>query len=205
MIRAIHLSPDAPSVDILVNGSIRAFEDVEFGEGTSYASLEAGSYDLDVVPMGGEVASSVLSVDALALAADQKYTAVAFGNLASIQALALMDDSSGLAAGSIRVRAVHTAPGVGEVDIWNIPSAGDPSPLYENVPFGVAGAYLDLPAGAYTLGFDVDNDATPDVIFDLPALPAGTVANVFAVNDSMGTVFLLAQLQDGAVARIDAR
>jgi hypothetical protein len=130
---------------------------------------------------------------------------VAFGNLASIQALALMDDETNLAAGSIRVRAIHAAPGVGEVDIWNIPSTGSPSALYENVPFGVAGGYLDLPAGAYTLGFDVDDDASPDVLFDLPALPAGTVANVFAVNDTAGNVFLLAQLQTGDVARIDPR
>jgi hypothetical protein len=63
---------------------------------------------------------------------------------------------------------------------------------------------MDLPAGAYSVGFDVDNDATPDVAFDLPALPAGTVANVFAVSEG-STVFLIAQLQDGTVARIDAR
>jgi hypothetical protein len=43
------------------------------------------------------------------------------------------------------------------------------------------------------------------VLFDLPALPAGTVANVFAVNDTAGNVFLLAQLQTGDVARIDPR
>ena len=114
-----------------------------------------------------------------------------------------VDDYEGLASGQIRIRAIHTAPAVGEVDIWNIPETGDPAPLYENVPFGAAGDYLDVPASAYTLGFDVDDDATPDVIFDVPALEAGTVANVFATNDDAGNVFLVAQLADGSTVRID--
>jgi hypothetical protein len=115
----------------------------------------------------------------------------------------LEDDYAGLAAGDIRIRAIHTASAVGQVDIWNIPAMGDPGILYENVDYGVAGGALDLPAGAYTVGFDVDDDSSPDVVFDIPALDAGTVANVFAVSDDMGNVFLTAQLNDGTTVRID--
>jgi hypothetical protein len=119
--------------------------------------------------------------------------------------MALVDDYEGLDAGSIRIRAIHAAESVGPVDIWVIPDMGAPSILYENVDFGVAGDYLDLPAAAYTLGFDLDDDATPDVIFDVPSLAAGTVANVFAVNDNMGSVSLQAQLEDGSLVQIDHR
>jgi hypothetical protein len=200
-IRALHLSFDAPEVDVLVNGTIRAFTGVAFGEGSGYADLDVGTYDLDVVPAGGAVGDSVLNASA-AIAAGGSYTAVAYGPLATIDALLLEDDDDGLAAGQIRIRAIHAASAVGEVDIWNIPASGAPSILYENVPFGAAGSYLDLPAAAYTLGFDVNNDASPDVIFDVPALPAGTVANVFAVSDA-SAVYLLAQLEDGTLARVD--
>jgi len=79
--------------------------------------------------------------------------------------------------GMLRVRAVHAAPGVGQVDIGNIPAAGEPTPLWTNVDFGVAGDAIDLEAGSYTLGVDVD-DMTPDLTFVLPELPAGTFANV---------------------------
>jgi hypothetical protein len=61
-----------------------------------------------------------------------------------------------------------------------------------------------LDAGAYTLGVDVDDDMTPDLTFVLPALPAGTFANVFAANDDAGDVFLVAELRDGSTVRIDA-
>jgi hypothetical protein len=70
------------------------------------------------------------------------------------------------------------------------------------VNFRDIGEYLILPAVAYTLGFDVDNDAVPDLTFSTPAIPAGSIVNIFAVNQ-VADVFLLAQFQDGTVAQID--
>ena len=53
------------------------------------------------------------------------------------------------------------------------------------------------------MGIDVNNDASPDLVFDLPELPADLFVNLYAVNDNSGNVFLLAQLPDGATVRID--
>ncbi len=202
-LRVVHLSADAPAVDIFVNGQTRAVQDLMFQEGTDYLELDEGTYTFDIVPAGGTIDDSVLTIADLALEGEKRYTAFAYGELVNLQAMALEDDFGGLDMGDIRVRAIHAAPGVGEVDIWNIPETGDPSPLYENVPYGVAGGYLDIPEGAYKLGFDVDNDANPDLTFSLPALSGGTIANVFAVSDG-GGVFLFAQLQDSATVRFDA-
>jgi hypothetical protein len=204
-LRVIHLSPEAPAVDVFLNrASMPAVTNLAFQSGTDYLTVPPADYSVDVSANGQSASQSVLSVPSVTLESDRSYTAVAFGTLASLRALALVDDASNLSAGNIRVRAVHTASAVGQVDIWNIPATGAPSPLYTDVDYGVAGGAMDLPAGAYTIGFDVDNDANPDVVFDLPSLPAGTVANVFAVSEG-STVFLIAQLQDGTVARIDAR
>ena len=128
---------------------------------------------------------------------------MAYDDAASIKALALMDDCSGVADGDIRVRAIHTAVGVDQVDIWEVSDPMNPLPLYVDFDFGQVGQYLDLPAASYTLGFDVNGDADPDVVFELPSLTAGSVANVFAATDDMGAVFLLAQFADGSTARID--
>ncbi|GEM_PF-220334 len=201
-VRVLHLSPDAPAVDIWVNSTIAAVTDLAFPDGTGYLEIDAGTYTFDIVPAGGVIGDSVLDVT-LALEEDMKYTAVAIGELSNLSALALADDYDSLAAGNIRVRAIHAAPAVGEVDIWVIPGEGDPSLLYENVGFGVAGEYADVPAGSYKLGFDVDNDATPDLIFNTPALPAGAVINLFAANDTEGNVFLRAQFADGTLATIE--
>ena len=145
-IRVIHLSPDAPAVDILVNGSLRAVTGLEFPDSTGYLDIEAGTYTFDVVPEGGGIETSVMTIPDLPLAADTYYTAVAYNSLASISPLALVDDYEGLPHGQNRLRAVHTAVGVGQVDIWLIPDMGSPVPLWENVDFGVAGDALDVPA-----------------------------------------------------------
>lgn len=201
-IRAIHLSPDAPAVDIFVNGgSPAAVSNLPFPDSTPFVQLPAGTYTFDIAPTGATVDDAVLTVADLELAAGKNYTAVAFNKVAEIEALALEDDLSAPDAGLIRLRAIHTASGVGQVDIWNIPAEGAPAPLFTDVDFGAATAYVDVPEGAYSLGFDVDNDATPDLMFDVPSLPAGTIANVFAVSDETD-VYLIAQFVDGTTAKI---
>jgi hypothetical protein len=203
-LRAIHLSPDAPEVDIYFNGSATpAVTDLAFNEGTNFLTVNAGTYDIAIAPANTDVGSAALTVDDVDLDANTRYTAVAFAPVSSLDALLLTDDLSTPPAGQIRVRAIHTASAVGQVDIWNIPSGGGaPSLLYENVDFGVVGGYLTIPAGAYTLGFDVNNDANPDLTFTTPALAAGTVVNIFAVSEG-SNVYLLAQLQNSQVAQIN--
>jgi hypothetical protein len=203
-VRVIHLSPTAPGVDVFVNSTPPpAVTDLAFKEGTGYLELDAGTYTFNVVPNGGTPADSVLDVGPLDLLGGAHYTAAAVNLLlAPIEALAMEDNNSDPGSGNIRVRAIHTAPGVGEVDIWEVSDLLNPILLYENVNFRDIGEYLILPAGAYTLGFDVDNDAVPDLTFSTPAIPAGSIVNIFAVNQ-VADVFLLAQFQDGTVAQID--
>src|SRR6478672_5717918 len=51
MIRVVHASPDAPAVDVYLNGQ-RAIADLKFTEGTTYAAVPAGSYKVQVFPAG---------------------------------------------------------------------------------------------------------------------------------------------------------
>lgn len=200
-IRAIHLSPDAPAVDVYVNAETKAFADLMYEESTVYAELDPGTYTIDVTAKDDTVENSVLQVADLMLEVDKYYTAVAYKMLAGIEALLLEDDMSEVMAGKIRVRAIHAADGVGEVDIWNVSDMENPTMLYENVALGAVGDYAELDAGAYALGFDVDDDAMPDLVYQLPALDAGAIVNIFALKDG-DDVYLLAQLGDGTTVKI---
>lgn len=51
-LRVIHLSPDAPSVDVAAGGKLLV-ADLSFGEASEYLTVPAGSYTLDVLPTGG--------------------------------------------------------------------------------------------------------------------------------------------------------
>ncbi|WP_440766555.1 DUF4397 domain-containing protein [Natronorubrum sp. DTA7] len=46
----VHLSPDAPAVDVVVNGETVLFESIQYGDGTPYIDLSAGTYTVDLVP-----------------------------------------------------------------------------------------------------------------------------------------------------------
>ena len=199
-LRVLHLSPEAPNVDVFINGAEpAAVADIPFTTSTGFLKVEARTdYDIDISPASAGLASAVLQVRDLPLDAGQSYTAVAIGGLADLRALALQEDLSEVPAGQIRVRAIHAAAGVGEVDIYALDEAGGTqTAIYENVPFGAAGGYLELPAGAYVLGLDVDDDARVDVLFRTPALAEGTIANLFALSREPGAVSLFAQFPEG--------
>jgi hypothetical protein len=208
-LRVSHLIPDVPGVDIHVNGGeTPVITNLEWPNlnPENYVEVPAGTYDFQVALTGTGVDAAALTIEGLTLESDTYYTAMASGSLEAgdLGAIALVDDYTDLPSDSFRVQIVHNAQAVGDVDIWNITDASNPAPLLEDVPFR-ASAVAELPAGAYSVCFDVDNNATCDVSFDLPELPGGIFLNLVAINDASGNVWLQAQLEDGTAILIEAR
>lgn len=50
-LRAVHLSPDAPAVDIAADGDVLV-EGIEFGNASDYVEVPAGSYTIEIRPAG---------------------------------------------------------------------------------------------------------------------------------------------------------
>lgn len=175
MVRVVHASPDAPAVDVWVNGSV-AFSNAPFKGITSYAALDAGSYKVQVSPTG---ATTPIVIDAtLDLAANTDYTVVAVGKLAGIEPLVLVDNNGTPAAGKAHVRFVHASPDAPAVDIA---VKGGPV-LFSNVPFKGVGDYLPVAAGTYDL--EVRLAGTTTVALDVPGvkLDDQTVYTIFAMG-----------------------
>ena len=72
-----HFSPDAPSVDIMLDGEM-VFEGIEFRETTELTELDAGSHHVEVRAHGSD--DAVLGQD-LVLEEDMHYTVIASGLL----------------------------------------------------------------------------------------------------------------------------
>lgn len=200
-IRVLHLSADAPNVDVFVDGEGPAVQDLPFGSGTDVLELPAGTVDLQISATGASASSAVLTLDDVQLEEDRQYTAVAFGNLNALAGKVIEDSTQGLASNQVRVRVVHAAAGVGAVDVYATGSIGDAT-IAENLFFGSAAQPLDVPAEAFVAGIDVDNDGNADLLYNVPALTPGSNVNVYAVADASG-VFLLAQLPGATTVRID--
>jgi LPXTG-motif cell wall-anchored protein len=185
-VRVVHASPDAPAVDVWVNGAV-AFSNAPFMGITDYAELEPGSYSVQVSPTG---ATEPIVIDAtLDLATQTDYTVVAVGELANIEPLVLIDNNSAPAAGKAHVRFVHASPDAPAVDI--AVANGGPV-LFANIPFKGIGDYLPVDAGTYDL--EARLAGTDTVALSVPgvALEEGTVYTIFAMGLAGGEPALTA-------------
>lgn len=175
MVRVVHASPDAPAVDVLVDGNI-VFSSLAFRGITQYAPLPAGPHNIQVSPAG---ATEPVVIDAdVDLAAGTEYTVVAVGMLADIEPLVLTDDNSAPPAGQAKVRFVHASPDAPAVDIV---VAGGPV-LFDNVGFKGVGDYTNVPAGTYDVEARLAGTDTVALFIPTITVNAGTVYTVFAVG-----------------------
>lgn len=179
-LRVVHASPNAPNVDVLVDGAV-ALANVPYRAASSYLAVPAGTRELQVRAAG--TTTTVIDADA-PLAAGSAYTVLATGLLANIAPLVLTDDLSAPAAGNARVRLVHAAPSAGAVDIYVTAPTADiaaAAPTLANVPFRAASDYLQVPAGTYRVR--VTPTGTKTVAIDVEAtLVAGQVRTAVAVD-----------------------
>jgi hypothetical protein len=210
MVRVVHLSPDAPNVDVYANQTMVAgLEDVPFLAGSGFLELPAGEYTFEVVPTGAGY-DNVVPVPLTATLNDgDVYTAIAHGYVDSANGsngfaiTPFAGDLSAPTAGNFRVQVVHAAPAdaFAQVDIWNITDMENATPLIPDFDYG-ATVTTELPMGiGFVLGVDIDNNEEADAIFTLPDNLSGFVG-LYAVNDTSGVPHLVAHFEDGQVAVI---
>lgn len=77
-LRIIHLSPDAPAVDV-VSGDTDIVKGLAFPEASAYEAFPEGSYTLDILPEGKTEA--IFNIPNVELKQGENYTAVAVGLL----------------------------------------------------------------------------------------------------------------------------
>ncbi len=178
-VRVLHASPDAPAVDVYVNGG-KAFSDLAFGKVSEWASLPAGSYDVKVTAAGQTAA--VISAN-LALESGKYYTVAAVGQVANISAKVFEDDLSALAAGKARLRVVHASPNAPPVDV----AIKNGAVLVPNLAFPNASGYLTV--DGMTVDLDVLAAGTKTVALPITGftIEPGKVYSVYAIGLLGGT------------------
>lgn len=182
-IRIVHLSPDAPAVDIYANGGLLVSA-LSYQDSTGYVSVPAGTYAIDIRAAGAPSASTpAFSIPALGLDANIDYTAVATGFLGSsnpadaFRVLPLVDDYGSALPGQIRARILHASPDAPTVsiDVGNDGSNEVPA-LARFADTGSDG--VALPSDT-SLQVGIANGLTA---FTIPGLPAGVEATVIAAG-----------------------
>ncbi len=176
-VNIVHASPDAPAVDIYVDG-MAAVENLAFGAATGWVALPAGEHQVQVAPTGEAADAAVIDAN-VDLMADMAYEVAAIGPVAEITAavfpvdLTVSEDEENAA-----VRVVHASPDAPAVDV----AVAEGDILIENLAFPDASDYLMVPAGSYDL--EVRPTGTTDVALDLPGveLTGGNAYSVYAIG-----------------------
>lgn len=176
MVRVIHASPDAPAVDVYVDGNA-VLTNVTFPAISNYLEVPAGLHAIAVAPAGQGAAAAVITANPT-LQGGSAYTVAAVGLLANITGQIYNDNLAAPAAGKAHVRVIHASPDAPAVDVK---VAGGPT-LISGLAFPTASDYLPVDATTYNL--QVTPAGASAVVIDLPntALQAGTIYDVVAVG-----------------------
>jgi hypothetical protein len=192
-VRVAHLSPDAPAVDVYVDGS-KVLTAVPYKSVSNYLAVPAGSHTFKVTPTGQANAVITAQADVAAGAYD---TVAAIGPVAQIKGVIFPDDLSTPPAGDAKVRAVHAAVGApSPVDVL-----ANGKPAFTGLAFGNATQYAPVPAGSYTLGVAPAGSMT--AAFSATAtLAAGTTYTAFAIGNGSSQPYGLLLVNDSAGAEM---
>lgn len=171
-VMVVHASPNAPAVDLFVDGAAAA-SGLAFPNHTGYVSLAGGSHRVQVKVAG----TSTTVIDAnVSVAAGAHYSVFACDSVSRITPLVLTDALTAPASGKAHVRFVHLSPNAPAVDV----AVQGGSVLFANTAFKGYSEFTPVDAGTYNL--EVRLAGTSTAVLPLPgvALQAGKIYTVFA-------------------------
>ena len=200
-LRVMHAAPDAPNVDVLVDGK-SVLTDVPYATASDYLTITAGTRRVEVRPTG--TSTDVINSN-ISFSNQTDYTVLAEGFAAlpspPIAAVVLTDDNSNPPSGKAKVRVIHAAPSAGNVDIYLVPPGTDittVSPTVSNIAFEATSGYLNVDPATYEVVVTPAGNNTT-IAIDVPdfTLAAGQIRSAVALDaPGGGAPFQLVVLSD---------
>jgi hypothetical protein len=178
-VMAIHASPNAPGVDLLVDNAT-AGTNLTFPNNTAYLPVDGGTRNVKINVTG--TMTSVINAN-LPVTGGVNYSVFAVDSVAKLSTLVVVDDLTTPASGKAHLRFLHLSPNAPAVDI----ALTGGGVLIGNKSFKEYTAFTPLDAGTYNLEVRVAGTST--VVLPLPgiALTAGKIYTVFAKGFVGGT------------------
>lgn len=167
-VQVAHMAPDAPNVDVYVEGQL-VLQDVPFMAVSGSLPLLPGSYQVQVTPTGEPVDQAV--IDATLDLSSRAYTVIATGEVSEenrpFYPLVHPTKIAPLGEDMSRIRVFHLSPDAPRVDV--VPQGAEDA-LFTGVGY-TQNRTAEVPAGDYTL--DVLPAGTEDVVtsFDVSLAP----------------------------------
>ena len=174
-VRILNASPDAPAVDIYINGGL-IFKNIKFKDFTEYVQLSMGQYKMEVYPVG-QMDKPVLAQN-IQVPEKQVITIAAAGNFEDLQLIPYIEgNADGLAMNQSRVRVIHLSPDAPEVDVLI-----NGQIVFNNIGFMDATDYIKVVSGTYNIV--VNLAGTNDTVLTFsPQLNSQKVYTIYVVGN----------------------
>jgi hypothetical protein len=184
-VRIVHASPDAPNVDVLLDGK-KVLTNVAYETASSYLKVKAGSRKVEVRATG--TTTDAISTTA-SVVANKDYTVLAVDKVASIYALVAEDDNTAPASGMVKLRVIHASPTaqtLANVDVYLVAPGTDITtltPAISNISFKTISSYLSVAPGSYEAIVTLTGAKSPRYI-DVSGLTfaAGQIRTIVALD-----------------------
>ena len=204
-IRALHASPDAPAVNIWVNGA-PALTGVDYTQGSGFVPvIEENNIQVEAIIPGG---NAVVIDEDVALDYSTETTIIAVGNVPPVPLAITNPSDSRITQGYFRAQVVHASPSAPAVDVYVTTLGAD---LNGESPVNGAGtplaftdytAQLEVPAGDYQIRITAAGN--PDaVVYDSGEIPLAAGADLMLVaveNTGPGATPVQLVVLDGTTA-----
>lgn len=151
-----HASPDAPDLDITVDGRVINRYPFEYSSSTGYMNFFTGERKFQFNAVN---ANNALIDTTFNLEENKAYSLFAINRLSDVEALLVVDSAGTPSEGNAMVRFVHLSP---DAPAFNIAVNGTTDPLFADQSFKKATAFKELPANTYS--FSVTNVAGGEAV-----------------------------------------
>lgn len=144
MVRFVNAMPGAKPLTV-TSDSVAVFSTVKFGEVTPYRDLEENIKTFSLASPG---ASRSMATNTETMRDGGRYTIVAMPDGDGEASLKAYRDDLTPDSGKARIRVVHAAPGVDDIDVM---VAGQTDPLFDDIDYGSEAGFRDVLPGETTL------------------------------------------------------
>lgn len=159
MVRIVHASPDAPAVDVTVDGK-KVVEGAKFKDATKFMAVPAGNHKVEIFAAGTVGKQKPVISSDLKVEAGKMYTAAAINTLDSIELKVLNDDTK-VTNGKSKIRVAHFSPDAPGVDV----AVKNGDVIFPGATFKGVTDYKEVDPGKYDL--EVRAAGTKDSVLDL--------------------------------------
>jgi len=193
-VRFLQASPNAPQVDVLVDGKSVA-GNLAYGNVTGYIAVASGARHVQVVPVSG---GSPIFDQSISFTASAYNTLLFTGPASGIQMVNLTDGGTTSTTGDGHVRVINASATMGPADVYIVPAGsgiGGVSPVKSGLTLDQSTGYQLIAAGNYQVFMTTPNTSKALLNTGSIALTSAQNQTVVALDGNAGG-FMYALLTD---------